>query len=124
MKQPNQKTLEWPGKDGPIITLLKAGKSYATPAGLYPALRDIDLEICAGEFVALVGKSGSGKSTLLNLIGGIDRPSQGEVIVAGDAVHQLPENSLARWRGKTVGVVFQFFLLLAKLTIVERVIVL
>lgn len=107
--------------DEPLITLRKVGKSYATPAGLYPALRDIDLEIGAGEFVALVGKSGSGKSTLLNLIGGIDRPSQGEVIVAGAAVHQVPENSLARWRGKTVGVVFQFFQLLPTLTIAENV---
>jgi putative ABC transport system ATP-binding protein len=107
--------------DGPLITLRKVSKSYATPAGLYPALRDIDLEIDAGEFVALVGKSGSGKSTLLNLIGGIDRPSQGEVIVAARLVHQVPENSLARWRGKTVGVVFQFFQLLPTLTIAENV---
>jgi ABC-type lipoprotein export system ATPase subunit len=61
--------------DGPLIILRKVGKSYATTAGLYQALRDIDLEIGAGEFVTLVGKSGSGKTTLLNLIGGIDRPS-------------------------------------------------
>jgi len=106
---------------GPLITLRKVGKNYSTPAGLYPALQDIDLEIGAGEFVALVGKSGSGKSTLLNLIGGIDRPSEGEVIVAGAAVHQVPENSLARWRGKTVGVVFQFFQLLPTLTVAENV---
>jgi putative ABC transport system ATP-binding protein len=108
--------------DEPLITLRRVGKSYATPAGLYPALRDIDLEIGAGEFVALVGKSGSGKTTLLNLIGGIDRPSEGEVIVAGVAAHQVPENSLARWRGKTVGVVFQFFQLLPTLTVAENVI--
>src|SRR5262245_42351843 len=107
--------------DGPLITLRKVGKSYATPAGPYPALRDIDLEIDAGEFIALVGKSGSGKSTLLNLIGGIDRPSQGEVIVAGASVHQVPENSLARWRGKTVGVGFQFFQLLPTLTVAGNV---
>jgi putative ABC transport system ATP-binding protein len=107
--------------DGPLIALRKVGKSYATPAGLYPALRDIDLEIGAGEFVALVGKSGSGKTTLLNLIGGIDRPSEGEVIVADAAVHQVPENSLARWRGKTVGMVFQFFQLLPTLTVAENV---
>jgi putative ABC transport system ATP-binding protein len=111
----------WGGGDGPLITLRKVGKSYATPAGPYPALREIDLEIGAGEFVALVGKSGSGKSTLLNLIGGIDRPSRGEVIVAGAAVHQASEHSLARWRGKTVGVVFQFFQLLPTLTVVENV---
>src|SRR5262245_50190194 len=118
----NQKTTNGrPKEDGPLITLRKVEKSYVTPAGCYPALREIDLEIGAGEFVALVGKSGSGKSTLLNLIGGIDRPSQGEVIVAGALVHQLPENSLARWRGKTVGVVFQFFQLLPTLTIAENV---
>jgi putative ABC transport system ATP-binding protein len=107
--------------DGPLITLRKVEKSYVTPAGRFPALRDIDLEIGAGEFVAVVGKSGSGKSTLLNLIGGIDRPSQGEVIVAGAPVHKVPENSLARWRGKTVGVVFQFFQLLPTLTVAENV---
>src|SRR5262245_14784017 len=107
--------------DGPLIALRKVGKSYATPAGLYPALRDIDLEIGAGEFVAPVGKSGSGKTTLLNLIGGIDCPSQGEVIVAGAAVHQASANSLARWRGKTVGMVFQFFQLLPTLTVAEHV---
>jgi putative ABC transport system ATP-binding protein len=107
--------------DEPLITLRKVGKSYVTPAGPYPALRDIDLEIGAGEFVALVGKSGSGKTTLLNLIGGIDRPSEGEVIVAGAAVHQVSESSLARWRGKTVGVVFQFFQLLPTLTVAENV---
>jgi putative ABC transport system ATP-binding protein len=105
----------------PLIVLRNVGKSYATPAGVFQALRDVDLEIAAGEFVALVGKSGSGKSTLLNLIGGIDRPSQGEVFVAGAAVHQVPERSLAQWRGKTVGVVFQFFQLLPTLTIVENV---
>jgi putative ABC transport system ATP-binding protein len=111
----NQKTGE------PLIALRKVGKNYATPAGSYPALRDVDLEIGSGEFVALVGKSGSGKSTLLNLIGGIDHPTQGEVLVAGAAPHDLPENALARWRGKTVGVVFQFFQLLPTLTIAENV---
>jgi putative ABC transport system ATP-binding protein len=122
MELHNQKTNNGRGAgDGPLITLSKVGKCYATPAGPYPALRDIDLEIGAVEFVALVGKSGSGKSTLLNLIGGIDRPSEGEVIVAGAAVHQVPENSLARWRGKTVGVVFQFFQLLPTLTVAENV---
>lgn len=108
-------------EEAPLIKLHKISKNYLTPAGQYPALRDIDLEIGAGEFVALVGKSGSGKSTLLNLIGGIDRPSQGEVMVAGMALHQASENAMARWRGKTVGVVFQFFQLLPTLTIAENV---
>src|SRR5262245_57572303 len=122
MELPNRKTNNGQGAgDEPLIILRRVGKSYVTPAGPYPALRDIDLEIGAGEFVALVGKSGSGKTTLLNLIGGIDRPSQGEVIVAGASVHKVPENSLARWRGKTVGVVFQFFQLLPTLTVVENV---
>jgi putative ABC transport system ATP-binding protein len=107
---------------GPLIELRKVGKSYAMPAGALPALQEIDLEIGRGEFAAIVGKSGSGKSTLLNLIGGIDRPSQGEVRVAGVSVHDASENALARWRGKTVGVVFQFFQLLPTLTTVENVI--
>src|SRR5262250_1975182 len=102
MELRDQKTNNgWGAGGGPLITLCKVGKSYATPAGPYPALRDIDLEVDAVEFVTLAGKSGSGKSTLLNLVGGIDRPSEGEVIVAGVAVHQVPENSLARWQGKT-----------------------
>src|SRR5262249_4416025 len=123
MELHNQKTNNGrPAGDGPLITLRKVGKSYATPAGPYPALRDIDLEIGAGEFVALVGKSGSGKTTLLNLIGGIDRPSEGEVIVAGAAVHQAPENSLARWRGKTVGVVFSFFHFFPTMALTENII--
>ncbi|HMY70983.1 MAG TPA: ABC transporter ATP-binding protein [Blastocatellia bacterium] len=104
-----------------MIALQNAWKTYATPAGEFPALQNIDLEIAAGQFVALTGKSGSGKSTLLNLIGGIDRPTKGEILVAGAAVHQLSENELARWRGKTVGVVFQFFQLLPTLTVAENV---
>ncbi|HKQ03589.1 MAG TPA: ABC transporter ATP-binding protein [Blastocatellia bacterium] len=108
-------------KQNALIGLRSVGKSYATPAGDYTALRDIDLEIGSGEFVAIMGKSGSGKSTLLNLIGGIDRPSRGEVMVAGAALHRISENALARWRGKHVGVVFQFFQLLPTLTAAENV---
>jgi putative ABC transport system ATP-binding protein len=75
----------------------------------------------AGELVGIVGKSGSGKSTLLNLIAGIDRPSGGEVWVGGTAVHALSERRLAGWRGRNVGVVFQFFQLLPTLTVAENV---
>jgi putative ABC transport system ATP-binding protein len=110
-----------PAVDEPLIELRKVGKSYSTPAGTYPALRDIDLEIGSGEFVAIMGKSGSGKSTLLNLISGIDHPSRGEVFVAGASIQHHSESSLARWRGKTVGVVFQFFQLLPTLTTIENV---
>lgn len=105
----------------PFIALRQVGKSYSTPAGPFPALSGIDLQIASGEFVAILGKSGSGKSTLLNLIGGLDRPSRGEVVVAGTPLHEVSENSLARWRGKTVGVVFQFFQLLPTLTTAENV---
>jgi putative ABC transport system ATP-binding protein len=104
-----------------LITLKGVAKSYKTPAGEFHALKGIDLRIEAGEFVAVVGKSGSGKSTLSNMITGIDRPSQGEVIVAGTAVHKLNEGQVAGWRGRNIGVVFQFFQLLPTLTVLENV---
>ena len=96
-------------------------KSYDTPAGPFAALRGVDLDIGAGEMVAITGKSGSGKSTLLNVIGGIDRPTAGDVSVAGTSLNQRSERELARWRGATVGVVFQFFQLLPALTVAENV---
>lgn len=105
----------------PLIELRNVAKCFVTPAGPFYALRHVDLAIGQGEFVAVMGKSGSGKSTLVNMIAGIDRPSEGEVWVAGTAVHQLDENRLARWRGRTVGIVFQFFQLLPTLTVVENV---
>lgn len=84
-------------------------------------LDNIDLEVRRDEFVSVVGPSGSGKSTLLNMITGIDRPSGGEVHVGGAAVHDMNENQLAHWRGRNVGVVFQFFQLLPTLTLLENV---
>ena len=104
-----------------MINLQHVTKTYCTPAGDYAALRDVDLEIGAGEFVAIAGKSGSGKSTLLNMMGGIDRPSSGSVEVDGTAIHEFGENKLAAWRGRSVGFVFQFFQLLPTLTIAENV---
>ena len=104
-----------------MIHLQGASKTYETPAGSFPALHAIDLEIAAGELVAISGRSGSGKSTLLNIISGIDRATGGEVVVAGTAVHAAAERTLARWRGATVGVVFQFFQLLPTLTALENV---
>jgi len=83
-------------------------------------LRAVTLDLPRGEFVAIVGKSGSGKSTLINLIAGIDRPTSGEVRVAGTDVHGLDESRLATWRGRSVGVVFQFFQLLPTLTVLEN----
>jgi len=105
----------------PLIELRGIGKSYQTPAGKFPVLREINLEIITGEFVAITGKSGSGKSTLLNLIAGLDSPTKGELMVARTPIHRMAENALARWRGKTIGVVFQFFQLLPTLTTAENV---
>jgi ABC-type lipoprotein export system ATPase subunit len=96
-------------------------KAFATPAGTFLALRGADLEVDAGEFVAVIGKSGSGKSTLINAIAGIDRPTSGEVNVAGTAIHTLDENEVAKWRGGNLGVIFQFFQLLPTLTLLENV---
>ena len=108
--------------NGALIELRDVIKTYQTGAGDLTVLKDITLKMRAGEFVSIVGPSGSGKSTLINMITGIDRPSSGEVYVGGQAVHALNENQLARWRGRNVGVIFQFFQLLPTLTVAENVI--
>jgi putative ABC transport system ATP-binding protein len=105
----------------PFIALRGIQKEYPTPAGRFVALDAVDLELPAGELVAIVGRSGSGKSTLLNVVGGIDRPTRGEVVVGGEPVHSLCESGLSRWRGRHVGIVFQFFQLLPSLTAAENV---
>ncbi|MBN1305277.1 MAG: ATP-binding cassette domain-containing protein [Anaerolineales bacterium] len=104
-----------------LIELQRVNKLYKTAVGDFPALKDVDLHIRSGEFVSVIGKSGSGKTTLLNMITGIDRPSSGEVWVNGTAVHELNENEMARWRGKNLGIVFQFFQLLPMLSVVENI---
>lgn len=104
-----------------IIDLRGVSKSYEGSAGTFTALKEIDLQVRAGEFVAVVGKSGSGKSTLLNLLAGIDVPTEGEVVIAGTPIHRLSQSKLAFWRGRTVGMVFQFFQLLPTLTVLENV---
>ncbi|WP_248926086.1 ABC transporter ATP-binding protein [Paenibacillus hamazuiensis] len=88
---------------------------------MYTVLKGIDLTIRTGEFVAIIGKSGSGKSTLLNMITGIDRPTSGEVRVAGTDLHTLHPKQLAPWRGMNIGVIFQFFQLLPTLSLLENV---
>ena len=104
-----------------LIELHNVVKNYKTAAGDFTALKGIDLNMNAGEFVSVIGKSGSGKSTLLNMITGIDRPSGGEVIVNNTPVHELSENQMALWRGRNLGVVFQFFQLLPTISVIENV---
>ncbi|MBA3530846.1 MAG: ABC transporter ATP-binding protein [Ardenticatenales bacterium] len=105
----------------PIIELREARRWYDAGEGVVEALRGVSLIVQAGEFVAIVGASGSGKSTLLGLVSGIDRPTTGEVIVAGQRIDTLSEDALARWRRGTLGIVFQFFQLLPTLTALENV---
>lgn len=105
----------------PIVDLRDVTKDYETPGGAYRALAGVTCQLRAGELVAIVGRSGSGKSTMLNVLTGIDRPSSGKVVVAGTDLRALDESRLAAWRGRNVGVVFQFFQLLPTLTIAENV---
>jgi putative ABC transport system ATP-binding protein len=106
-----------------VIEIQNLSKEYKTEAGTVCVLRDVSLNVQAGEFVAVIGPSGSGKSTLINMLTGIDRPTRGQVIVAGKSLNNLNENQMARWRGRTIGVIFQFFQLLPTLTLVENVMV-
>lgn len=109
-------------RENRLIELRGVTKAYDVASGKFLALKAIDMQVNAGEFVAVVGKSGSGKSTLINMITGIDKPTSGEVFVASTAVHELDQEQLAVWRGKNVGIVFQFFQLLPTLTIVENIV--
>lgn len=104
-----------------MIELRDVSRHYPGPDGGVHALHPTTLSFRSGEFTAILGKSGSGKSTLLNLVAGIDRPTSGEIRVHGTAVHTLDESALAAWRGRHVGVVFQFFQLLPTLTVLENV---
>lgn len=107
-----------------IIELRNVEKVYSTAAGDFTALKRIDLQIDAGEFVGIIGKSGAGKSTLLNMITGVDQLTAGEVIVNNGksvSVHKMSEDAIALWRGQTMGVVFQSFQLLPMLTLVENI---
>lgn len=104
-----------------MIQLNMVEKVYLMGGSSFTALRGVNLKIEKGEFVSVIGKSGSGKSTLLNMITGIDRPTSGEVIVAGTPIHNLNEGKMAVWRGRHLGIVFQFFQLLPTLTILENI---
>jgi ABC-type lipoprotein export system ATPase subunit len=109
-----------PGESA-FIRLRGVTRAYATGAGEVAVLKGIDLDLGKGDFVGIIGKSGSGKSTLINMLTGIDRPTAGEIWVGDTAVHKLNEGQMAVWRGKHLGIVFQFFQLLPMLTLVENV---
>jgi putative ABC transport system ATP-binding protein len=107
--------------NGLLIELRQVVKKYEGLAGAVVALKGIDLEVGPGEFVVVTGKSGSGKTTLVNMVTGLDRSTAGEIWVNGTPVHKLGAEKAARWRGQTVGVVFQFFELLPTLTVLQNV---
>ena len=109
------------GVQQPLISLRNVVKDYDGLAGTVRVLQSLSLEVHKGEFVGVCGPSGSGKSTLINMITGIDRPTSGDVLVADTLLNKLSENELARWRGRSVGVIFQFFQLLPTLTVVENI---
>src|SRR5215831_13633175 len=104
-----------------LVKIDNVSKSYWRDSMEIPVLRKISFDIPEGEFLALMGPSGSGKTTLLNLIAGIDRPSEGSVTVADTQVTSLGESSLAKWRARHVGFVFQFYNLMPVLTAFENV---
>ena len=110
-----------PEKITPFINLSKVRKVYQTPAGDFPALNGISTDFYEGEFIGIIGKSGAGKSTLVNMITGVDHLTSGEIWVNGTAVHTLNENQMALWRGKNMGVVYQSFQLLPKITLRDNI---
>ena len=107
--------------DGPLINLRQVVKKYRGLAGTVVALKGIDLQVNAGDFLVVTGKSGAGKTTLVHMITGLDRSTAGEIWVNGTPVHRLGAERTARWRGQNVGVVFQTFELLPTLTVLQNV---
>ncbi len=108
-------------RQGQLIELRGVTRIFESAGGAVTAVDDVSLTLPAGAFIGVVGRSGSGKSTLVNLIAGLDRCTRGSIRVGDVAVDTLDEDALARWRGRNVGVVFQFFQLLPTLTVAENV---
>jgi len=106
----------------PLIEVRNLVKIYQTPAGDFTAIKGMDLDVRRGEFVAIIGKSGSGKSTFINLLTGIDHPTSGQIAIGGAPIHAYNEGQLAAWRGRQLGIVFQFFQLVPTLTVLENII--
>jgi len=107
--------------DQPLIRLSNLVKTYGSAGGDLTALKNLDLSIMPGEFIAIRGKSGAGKTTLINMLTGVDRITSGEVWVAGVPLHQKRENQLAQWRGRTLGIIYQSFHLMPSLSLLENV---
>ena len=105
----------------PVIRVVGLGKSYETAAGMFPALRSVDLEVRPGEYIAIMGPSGSGKSTFMNLLGCLDTPSAGDYFLAGRNVAHMERDALARLRNRTLGFVFQGFNLLPRMSLLDNV---
>jgi putative ABC transport system ATP-binding protein len=106
----------------PVVEVIDVVKSFPVGDGEVTVLKGLSFNVGNGEFVSIVGPSGNGKSTLLNMITGIDRPTDGRVIVTGKEVHKMSENKLAAWRGQHVGIVFQFFQMLPALSLLQNII--
>ncbi len=106
----------------PLIEMQDIRKIYKTHAGEFPALKGVSAQFYPGQFVSIIGKSGSGKSTLLNMITGIDRPTSGKILIDGTYLQDLSESQFSEWRGRNLGIVFQFFQLLPMLTLLENTI--
>jgi len=104
-----------------ILSLQDVTKEFLSQERKFTALKNINLLVQKGEYLAITGKSGSGKSTLLNMITGIDHPTSGSIKVRDVTIGQLNESKLAKWRGKNIGIVFQFFQLIPTLTIQENI---
>ena len=104
-----------------LIRLSQVMKEYPTPAGPFQALKEVELSVIPGEFVAIVGKSGAGKTTLVNIITGVDHVTSGEVVVNGARLHLMSETQLSRWRGLKIGVIYQSFHLLPGLSLLNNV---
>jgi putative ABC transport system ATP-binding protein len=104
-----------------IVEIIDVVKSFPVGDGEVTVLKGLSLDVENGEFISVVGPSGNGKSTLLNMITGIDKPTDGEVIVTGREIHNLSENKLAAWRGEHVGIVFQFFQMLPALSLLQNI---
>lgn len=106
----------------PIVQVKDVVKTFPMGNGEITILKGISFDVKDGEFLSIVGPSGNGKSTLLNMVTGIDRPTQGQVVVAGNTVNRMSEDALARWRGEHLGIIFQFFQMLPGLSILNNVI--